>query len=408
MQTRVPPSHDLKASIDAYASWIEQLRAGKTTSALPLDDENPLARLGQQLQLLEETLREREEQFKQLFNLVENLEKGLTVQDVLDRLFDSFSGLIPYDRIDCALLSDDGRRLTTYWVRSDSPTQISNTYSQPMAGSGLEQILRTNEPWIIGDLEEHLKSNPGLDATNHFASAGGRSNLICPLMVENRPIGFLVFTSNEKNAYGTVHGAILRQIANQISVVIDKIRMYQKIVERNRQLATESNRLERAATHDPLTGILNRGAIVAALERALIELRETGKPIGVVMADIDLFKRVNDMLGHPAGDAALVEFTRRIAASLREGDQIGRYGGEEFLIIAPGATREASRNVAERLRQTVASSPFILGAHQRIITASFGVTVATNADCTVASVIADADQALYAAKSTGRNRIVVA
>ena len=408
MQAKIPRRQDLKAWIDAYAKWIEQLRAGKATPEPPLDHENPLARLGWQLELLEETLRLREERFKQLFDLVENLEKGLTVQDVLNRIFDGFSELIPYDRIDCALLSDDGKRLTTYWVRSDNPTQILTTYSQPMAGSYLEQILRTNRPRTINDLEEFLKLNPESDATKRIVSEGGRSNLICPLTIGDRPIGFLFFTSKTLNAYTDTHETIFRQIANQVSLVVDRSRIYQKIIEHNRQLTTESHAFERAATHDSLTGILNRGAIVAALDLALTERRQTGAPIAVIMADIDLFKKVNDTLGHPAGDAVLVELTHRIAGSLRKGDQIGRYGGEEFVVTAPGATRDEARKVAERLRQIVAGSPFTLGAHKRSITASFGVAVSTGTDDTAESMIAAADHALYAAKNAGRNQVVLA
>jgi diguanylate cyclase (GGDEF)-like protein len=408
VRDKIPPNRDLQSSIDAYAAWVERLRAGKAAPAPPLDETNPLARLGQQLKLLEETLQQREERSKQLFDLVVNVQQGLTIRDVLNRIFDGFSGLIPYDRIDCALLSDDGRELTTYWIRSDRATQGSATYSQPMAGSDLEQILRTNQPHIINDLEEYLKLNQKSDATKRIVSAGGRANLICPLVAGHRPIGFLFFTSNEKDAYKDIHKAIFQRIANQVSIVIHKSRIYQQIVDHNRELTTESYKLERAATHDFLTGIWNRGAIIEALDRTLAEYQHSGKPTGVIMADVDLFKNVNDTLGHPAGDAVLVEITRRIAASLREDDQIGRYGGEEFLVIAPRATHESARIVAERLRYAVAATPFILGTRKRRITASFGVAIAATPDDTAASLIAAADQALYAAKKAGRNRVVVA
>jgi diguanylate cyclase (GGDEF)-like protein len=406
---KAPHPQDLKAWVDAYAAWIDKLRAGKAAEGPPLDDDNPLANLGRKLQLLEETLQRREEQFQQLFDLVENLEKGFTIQNVLNRIFDGFSGLIPYDRIGCAFLSDDGSRVTAFWVRSNlGSAQISAGYSQPMAGNSLEQVLQTRQPRIINDLEEYLKSKPGSDPTRRIVLEGGRSNLTCPLIIENRPIGFLFFTSKEKNTYKDVHKAAFHQIASHVSIVIDQSRTYQKIVEHNLQLTKDSEKFEAAANHDHLTGILNRGAIIAVLGRTMTERRQSGKSVGVIMADIDHFKRINDTLGHPAGDAALVEFTRRITTSLRTGDQLGRYGGEEFLIVAPGTTREAVKNVAERLRGKITASPFKFGDKKRDITASFGAAISTDINDTVDNVIAAADRALYTAKSTGRNRVVVA
>lgn len=399
----------LRARVDSYATWIRQLRAGKSIPVPRIDDHDPMARLGRELQLLGEMFQRREEQFQKLFDAVENLEKGLSVEDVLNRIFDGFSGLIPYERIGCAFLSDDGNRLTAFWARSNlGAIQISAKYSQPMAGSSLEQILRTNQPRIINDLEEYMKTNPDSDSTRRIVLEGGRSNLTCPLIIDHRPIGFIFFTSKKKNTYQDTHEAAFRQIASQVSIVIDKSRIYQKIIAHNRQLATERRKFEEAATRDGLTGILNRAAIISALNRLMAERPSTGNSIGVIMADIDHFKKINDTLGHPAGDAALVEFTRRISEHLREGDLLGRYGGEEFIIIAPGAPREAAKNVAERLRETISAMPFKFKDDERNVTASFGVAVSTDVSDVAEDVIADADHALYVAKNGGRNRVVVA
>ena len=162
------------------------------------------------------------------------------------------------------------------------------------------------------------------------------------------------------------------------------------------------------ATHDPLTGLLNRGAILDGLERELQRASREGGCIGVIMVDIDHFKQINDLHGHLVGDAVLQESARRMHSVLRSYGQIGRYGGEEFLLVVPGHDETLASAVAERIRTCLCATPILTSAGALPVTISLGV-VTTQGDRLERAdqLIAAADGALYCAKHAGRNRVEV-
>jgi two-component system, cell cycle response regulator len=162
------------------------------------------------------------------------------------------------------------------------------------------------------------------------------------------------------------------------------------------------------ALTDALTGLYNRRYLSVHLDGLLARAAEGAAGPGLLMLDIDWFKRVNDTHGHAAGDAVLREVSKRVALHVRPFDLIARYGGEEFVVVLPETPRRVAEQVAERLRIVVAEAPIVIGepAIELPITISIGLAVTQGRHETTASLLRRADEALYAAKAGGRNRVV--
>jgi two-component system cell cycle response regulator len=184
-----------------------------------------------------------------------------------------------------------------------------------------------------------------------------------------------------------------------------RIRVGQRMLELQASLLETQTALAHQATHDALTGIFNRRAILDQLARELARALRQGCRLSVAMCDIDHFKEINDHFGHQAGDEVLVAFAGCLQANLREYDYVGRYGGEEFLIIASGSSAQSDDGLYERLRQQVAAAEIKTKTGNVSLTVSIG-TAAGTGQSTVDRLIAAADAALYQAKAAGRNRVV--
>ena len=173
-----------------------------------------------------------------------------------------------------------------------------------------------------------------------------------------------------------------------------------------KELILESGRMRYQAEHDGLTGLWNHSVIVERLSQELNRSCREGKPLGVVLIDIDHFKKVNDTYGHLTGDLVLKEIGSIFMRSLRSYDCVGRYGGEEFLLILPNCKLESALMRAEQLRQAVESARIQDRGTTLRVTASFGVVAPFPTPCETYAVIRAADMALYQAKNNGRNRVV--
>lgn len=180
-----------------------------------------------------------------------------------------------------------------------------------------------------------------------------------------------------------------------------------RIVKLETEVLRMKEELRIQATRDSLTGIWNRNASFEILERELIRSAREDRPLAIGLADLDHFKAVNDSHGHLAGDAVLRTAADRMLHAIRPYDSLGRYGGEEFMLILPGCDLEFACRKAEALRRAVDDGPMPAGAGSVHITASFGVTSIPGGRAVRSERIIDrADEALYRAKREGRNRVV--
>ncbi len=160
------------------------------------------------------------------------------------------------------------------------------------------------------------------------------------------------------------------------------------------------------ATHDGLTGIWNRTAIFDLLRREFEIVGRSVASTGVMMLDVDHFKNINDAYGHQAGDTVLQEVTRRIQRGVRSYDLVGRYGGEEFLIVLPDCAADDVQQCAERIRLAMAGEPVFAEGSAISITVSVGTAIFDPFSTKEKEALAAADAALYQAKNSGRNRVV--
>lgn len=204
------------------------------------------------------------------------------------------------------------------------------------------------------------------------------------------------------------HAEVLLYYGLPLSMVAAAILVALGVADRLREQRAALTDAERRAQTDPLTGVLNRRSLIERLDAACLRARARGLPIALLFIDLDHFKEINDSFGHAAGDACLSAVIAPIQAELRQSDVIGRYGGEEFVVILSSADIAAAHPIAERIRNRV-SDVRIEGFGPPIqLTCSIGVATSDTLGVWGEHLIAQADAAVYAAKRSGRNRVQVA
>jgi diguanylate cyclase (GGDEF)-like protein len=253
-------------------------------------------------------------------------------------------------------------------------------------GEGLAGGVMVEERPLLSPADGHRPSPP---------EPARPTALAVPLMRDRHVIGVLALYGRTGPRFTRDDLATLSSFAAQASVAIDNVYLHEET--------------ERLATIDSLTGAWNRRSLDATLVKEVERAQRFGRPLSVLMLDLDRFKNVNDRLGHQAGDEVLAEVARRIQRSIRSQiDTLARFGGEEFTIVLPETGADGARIAAEKVRRVVADSPFDSAEKGLDVTLSVGLATYPEDGATPGDLLRAADRALYRAKREGRNRVVVA
>ncbi|MGC2245517.1 MAG: diguanylate cyclase [Terriglobales bacterium] len=250
--------------------------------------------------------------------------------------------------------------------------------------------------WALRTGQRHLVESGGRTARCPHALTTTSAYLCVPIMAQGGPVGILHLQTIEDTTRPFESELLLtNSFAEQVGASIANLRLQQA--------------LRQQSTTDVLTGLFNRRHLEQSLERELRRAARTDQPLGIIMFDLDHFKRVNDTFGHEAGDTVLRTIGATLARGARAEDMPCRFGGEEFLLIMPGANLEGSRSRAERLRSEIRGLAITEdGASVGTITVSVGIAAFPLHGLSAKDLIAAADAALYRAKNQGRDRVVTA
>lgn len=313
--------------------------------------------------------------------VAEQLEMDQTVARTLDQL----KGVVPYASASVQML--DGEDLVIVGGQGWANPQDVIGIRFPVHGDNPNRVvIETGKPYYLPD------AGKVYDAFNRPPHDHIHSWLGVPLIVQGRIIGLLAIDGSKPNDFDEAMKEIASQFANQVAVTLENARIH-------RETQTQ-------AITDPLTGVYNRRGLFQLGEFEFQRARRINRPFSVLMFDIDHFKKVNDRFGHAVGDQVLHQLAQRCMKNSRATDLVGRYGGEEFVMLLTETNLHAAHTIAERLRHGIMKTNFLTDSGGITITTSIGVCEAKPSE-SLNALIERADAALYQAKNSGRNRVVV-
>ncbi len=368
----------------------------------------------------------RAEQMSTLYNVGLTLTANLEFNQVLRQLFESCQQILPLDAFYVAVFDEKTQIIShpLYYengVERAVPTRDINV----APGLSGEIILNGRTIYIADASKRQIRKS------HQIIRAGGRparSYLGAPMSVSGRVVGVISIQSYAPNAYTQEQIRLLETIANVAGVAIENSRLYEQaqadieqrrhaqesLLNANQDLHIQLNKvkalqreLREQAIRDPLTGLHNRRFLNSVLPQRIEQTSQRDTQLSILMIDIDRFKTFNDSYGHHAGDALLQSLAGLLRRHTRSLDIACRYGGEEFLLVLSNTSLEIASRRAEELRRAFDASENKFGDQVLHATISIGVAAFPEHGTGIEELIMQADQALYAAKASGRNKVIV-
>ena len=343
---------------------------------------------------LSQELNSKAQHFAALHEMSAVLSSSLDIQEVLDKLTTKIRAVVPHDF--CAVLLHDEksgdavisamRGYDSRFAGSRFPVQQSAIMHQMLTQWNDQKISKTYHWPDLGSRGREIGLFPIKELQLPLQSLYGR-----PLTARGRFIGAVFLGSVRTNAFTDYYRNFMDTLLNQVSIVIDNSMLHQRIRD--------------MAHTDGLTGLLNHRTFMEKIEEEFKRLDRENQDFSLLLIDIDYFKKVNDEHGHPVGDIALKLVAGTIREMARSIDFVARYGGEEFAVGMVGANSEGARTTAERIRKTIENSAITAGSVTLRCTLSIGVASYSRSCEKKETLIEQADQALYHAKRSGRNRV---
>lgn len=230
--------------IAKYIEAAKQIRLGEFNLDIPVMPPDDVGRLGLALREMAQALERRYRAMQRLNHITAQINAGLLLDEVLENIYGSFKGIIPYNRIGLSLIEEDGETVHAYWAKTDQPKVcLQKGYSARLSESSLCTVLETGQPRILNDLAAYYAQKPTSESTRLILEEGIRSSLTCPLIASGVPVGFIFFSSVLPNMYGDVHVEIFQQIAGQLAVMVEKGRLISELAMQKKAMEQQNEEL---------------------------------------------------------------------------------------------------------------------------------------------------------------------
>jgi diguanylate cyclase (GGDEF)-like protein len=338
-----------------------------------------------ELKQIEESLQRRLSQFDALRETMNRITSELELDRLLRAILERAISLLNASNGQVLQYNPERNDLLVLACTNMEP-DFSGSY-QPLTEHGTGMVVRRRQPMLIRDYQTWE------NRLTDYAGFGAHAILLVPLLAGEQVLGIVSIghTHPEKN-FDESDVEMLTLFAQQATIALKNARLFAEV--------------QRLATTDSLTGLHNRRSFFDMAQRLYDYARRYSRPLAVIMLDVDHFKQINDSFGHAIGDQVLRSMADICLSTLRTVDVVGRYGGEEFVMLLPETDLADAGMVAERLQQQVIAEPVLTDRGALAITVSLGVSHIAATCHSLEQLIDRADQALYAAKQQGRNRVI--